>query len=288
MPVRRANSATPRFVAGSGTIVIVADTSGIAAASSADRGSRARMGRELPESEWKVIEHPELRIIGEALWAAVQARRVVVRAHLPPHGLMRGRNAALHSRHVFSGFMRCGLCGGAIAVVSGGYRSPRYGCVRNSKQGAASCSNKLTIRAKVADAALLAGLHAFLREPHTIDALTNLLSGCLNAVITARPRLQALRVAERDVLRRKLSHLINAIEDGAATPALLNTMRTREKELADLDAELDALEEPLADRLAVIPSWVRRQVSDVQKASKNRSSQRLAETLAPRSKQAIQ
>jgi len=72
-----------------------------------------------------------------------------------------------------------------------------------------------------------------------------------------------LRVAERDVLRRKLAHLINAIEHGAATPALLNTMRTREKELAQLDAELDALEEPLAGRLAVIRSWVRNQVSDV-------------------------
>jgi len=135
--------------------------------------------------------------------------------------------------------------------------------VRNSKQGAASCSNKLTIRAKVADAALLSGLQAFLREPHTIDALTSLLSARLNAGITARPRLQALSVAERDVLRRKLAHLINAIEHGAATPALLNTMRTREKELAQLDAELDALEEPLAGRLAVIPSWVRNQVRDV-------------------------
>jgi hypothetical protein len=64
-------------------------------------------------------------------------------------------------------------------------------------------------------------------------------------------------------LRQKLARLITAIEDGASTPALLTAMRTREEELRRLDAELEAIQEPLNDRLAVIPSWVRSQVGDV-------------------------
>ena len=170
---RHADSATARSAAGWSTSVIAAGTSGITAASSAGLA----LERELPVSyrnpNGRLSTTPKLRIIEETLWAAVQARRAAVRAHLPPDGLMRGKNAALHSRHLFSGFMRCGLCGGTIAVVSGGYGSPRYGCLRNSKQGAASCPNRLTIRAKVADAALLAGLEAFLRTAD-IDALTTL------------------------------------------------------------------------------------------------------------------
>ena len=70
-------------------------------------------------------------------------------------------------------------------------------------------------------------------------------------------------MAERETIRRKLEHLVCAIEDGSATPALLDAIRKRERELTRLDAELTTLDEPLRDRLAVIPSWVRSQVDDV-------------------------
>jgi site-specific DNA recombinase len=226
-------------------------------------GTRTKVARPLPQSEWKIHDRPDLRIIDDTTWAAVQSRRAVVKAQAPVTGRLRGRNAVLHSRHLFSGFLRCGICRGAITVVSGGYGSPRYGCQRASKQGAASCRNRLTIRAKVADAALLAGLQAFLVEAQTVDYLTTALSARLNALIDERPRLHQLRLVERETIQRKLAHLIVAIENGAATPAVVTAMRSREQELARIDAELTALDEPLADRLAVIPSWVRRQVEDV-------------------------
>jgi site-specific DNA recombinase len=226
-------------------------------------GTRVKVARALPQSEWRVYEHPELRIIDDATWDAVQARRAVIQGKTAPRGLMRGRIAALHSRHLFSGFLRCGVCSGAITVVSGGYGSPRYGCQRASKQGAASCRNRLTIRAKVADAALLAGLQAYLLKPTTIEYLTAALSSRLNAALDERPKQRAVKLAERDALERKLAHLVRAIEDGAATPALLTAMKSREADLAQLKADLEAMETPLGERLAVIPSWVRGQVTDV-------------------------
>jgi DNA invertase Pin-like site-specific DNA recombinase len=228
-------------------------------------GSRAKVARLLPENEWKVYERPELRIVDETTWQRVQTRLTEVRSRVAPSGLMRGRDAVLHSRHLFSGFMRCGTCGGTVTTVSGGYGTPRYGCQRASKQGAASCANRLTIRAKVADAALLAGLRAFLLEERTIEYVTAALSARLNALIDERPRLKALKVAERETLERKLTHLVQAIEDGAATSALFTAMKTREREIATLEAEIQELDGPLSDRLAVIPSWVRSQVADVAK-----------------------
>jgi len=74
-----------------------------------------------------------LRIVSDDLWNAVVSKA----ARQAGRGLMRGKNAALHSRHLFSGFMRCGSCGGAITVVSGGYGQPRYGCLRRSKNAPA-------------------------------------------------------------------------------------------------------------------------------------------------------
>ena len=113
---------------------------------------------------------PELRIVSDELWAAVQRRlRVVSEAsRQATRTLMRGRSAALHSRHLFSGLLRCGICGGAVTIVTGGYGMPRYGCIRHAKNGRLHCTNRLTIRANVADTALLTGLQAEMLHPDTV------------------------------------------------------------------------------------------------------------------------
>jgi len=50
---------------------------------------------------------------------------------------------------------------------------------------------------------------------------------------------------------------------GPQAPPSSTPFGKRELELARLDLELTTLDEPLRDRLAVIPSWVRSQVDDV-------------------------
>ena len=129
------------------------------------------------------------------------------------------------------------------------------GCQRAHKQGAAACGNRLTIRAKIADTALLAELQLYLSRPDTISYLADAMSTRLNALIHERPRLRALKVAERDTLRQKLAHLITAIQEGGGSAGLVSAMRTRGAELTRLEADLAELAEPIADRLAVIPSW---------------------------------
>ena len=66
--------------------------------------------------------------------------------------------------------------------MSGGVGSPRYGRQRHSKQGDTVCANRLTVRAKVADPMLLAGLQRFLLEPQTIAYLTDALTARLNGL----------------------------------------------------------------------------------------------------------
>ena len=221
--------------------------------------------RDLPRDQWHIQERPDLRIVSEDQWSRVQARLAEVRqAYGLKTGatLVRGKNAALYSRHLFSGFLRCGLCNGAMTVVSGGAGSPRYGCLRSWKNGTDVCSNRLTIRAKVADPALLAGLRAELLRPETVQYVTVALAAEFNRVIDQRPKLRARAETALREARRRLQNLVEAVEGGAGAPSLLEAMHRREEEVRRLRGELDALSEPLEQKLAVMPTWVRQQLED--------------------------
>jgi hypothetical protein len=113
--------------------------------------------------------------------------------------------------------------------VSGGKSAPRYGCGRSWKNGTDVCCNRLTVRAKVADPALLAGLRAELLRPETVQYVTNALAAGLNQAIDQRP---ALRERAEDDLRdaqRRLVNLVEAIEGGAGASSLIEPMRRRER-----------------------------------------------------------
>jgi site-specific DNA recombinase len=227
-------------------------------------GTRQLVAKSVPRAEWRTADRPDLRIISDETWTAVQARIALVgkAARQAGRGLMRGKNAALHSRHLFSGFMRCGTCGSAITVVTGGYGSPRYGCLRRAKNGPTVCDNHLTIRAKIADAAMLAGLQAELLRPETVSYISERLATALNDLTDARPRKRDELERARTGAAQKLKNLVGAVEAGAGTPTVYQAIAEREAEIRALQVNLDALSEPLRERLAVVPTWVRQQLQD--------------------------
>jgi site-specific DNA recombinase len=229
-------------------------------------GTNRQVCRPLPRSQWQTLDRPDLRIVSDDLWQRVQARITEIAGAVetqPGRTLMRGRNAALHSRHLFSGLMRCAVCGGGITTVTSGHGSPRYGCYHSWRNGVSGCSNRLTVRAKVADQVLVAGVRAELLRPDMLQYVTSELTAALNRVIDARPTVRADLEAQRSAVQGRLQNLVEAIEAGHAAPALLQAISAREAELGRLDAQLADLDEPLRDKLAVIPGWVRQQLEDV-------------------------
>jgi hypothetical protein len=89
--------------------------------------------QERPESEWITTSAPALRIITDAEWHAAHGRLANVRAQLKatgtPLGNRRGRD--IESAYLLSGFARCTICGGGLAVLGGSRSSARrhvYGC----------------------------------------------------------------------------------------------------------------------------------------------------------------
>ena len=227
-------------------------------------GSRYKVAHAVPRSEWRILDRPELRIVSPELWERVQARREEMRGILPKAGrtLMRGRNAAMFSKNLFSGFMRCAICDGAVTAVNAGHGSPRYGCGRSWRNGPSACSNRLTIRAKVADALLLDELKRELLQPATVKYAADAVAAALNRLIDDRPARQEATRALREDVAQRLQRLVAAIESGVSAATIATAINERQAELARLDAELDALKEPLQQRLAVIPAWVAQQLQD--------------------------
>jgi site-specific DNA recombinase len=85
-------------------------------------GTGRRIMRENPRSEWRVEDRPDLRIISDELWEkAQQTRAQVPEAVAPKRNLARGKDARFHSPHLFTGFAKCHLCGGAMSSVSGAF-----------------------------------------------------------------------------------------------------------------------------------------------------------------------
>jgi DNA invertase Pin-like site-specific DNA recombinase len=229
-------------------------------------GTSQHVTKTQPRDSWRVQERPELRVVSDVLWSRVRARRAAVRATLQPQsrdGLMRGRNAALHSRHLFSGFMRCGQCDGPIVVVTGGYGSPRYGCLKSWHHGRPHCANRVTTRAKIVDAHLLAALKRELLAPGTVQYVTDTLSRAINARIANRPQLLADAQRERQDTKERLQRLVDAIENGVPASSVAGAISERQGAIERLDGTIAALSEPLHQRLAVMPTWVSQQLEDL-------------------------
>ena len=200
-----------------------------------------KIERRRPREEWKVIDRPELRIVPDELWARAQATRKAIREAVAPKGnLARGRSARHHSRHLFSGFAKCALCGGAMSSVSGGKGSPRFGCRRSWQEGTSACPNRLTIRIKVAEPQILAKLQGDLIQPKTVAYIAQAVEERARTVLAAGSKDSTATRTLLDQEKRKLQNLVAALEGGAAAPlSVLKAIADRERTISQLERELD-------------------------------------------------
>lgn len=105
--------------------------------------TRLRVRKERPRSEWIEHHHPELAIVDPGTWAAVERR-------LQRQGRASG-SAGRPPRHLLSGILRCGECGGPMVVID----RYRYGCATAKDRG--TCPG-IRVARKLADDALLASV----------------------------------------------------------------------------------------------------------------------------------
>lgn len=196
-------------------------------------GRRRRV--ETPESEWVITEHPELRIVSDELWAATRAKLKECRARSAE---IRARNShavapGRRQRHLLSGLLRCGGCGGAMVMVN----HERYACSVNKNRGPAVCAWRATFAKSVLEPRILAALKAELLSEEAFRLFE------ADARRLLKESVPDLAAAKRrvDEAERRRDNIMAAIAAGILTPTTKAGLLQAEGDVAAAAAELDRL-----------------------------------------------
>jgi site-specific DNA recombinase len=229
-----------------------------------DPGTGRRVQRVRPRSEWTIVDAPHLRIVADDIWIAVKNRLQAIQATFSS-----GEGAGLCSRsytarYLFSGFMKCGLCGSNIVLISGrgGVGWAKYGCPLHQSRGV--CSNAVVMRRDKLEAELISGLkREVIREDLAAFALEEFKRQLLARLNDTRSHLGAIRT-KREKLKTEIANLARVIADGHQSTALLQELGKRERELESISDELLAADgQGLDARFQEIETFVRNRLRDI-------------------------
>ena len=223
-----------------------------------------RVQRERPKSEWVTLQAPHLQIVSAELWGAVERRLAMVKASFAA-GTSPGLCCrSLSAQYLLSGFLKCGVCGAKMVVVSGRGQSgrARYGCPMKHARGI--CTNHLHLRQDTIEREVIGGLQSrVLREDVAAYALAEFKRQLKAKLEGARSQLGTLR-QEREKLKGEISNLAAVIAQGRQSPALLSELEKRERRVAEISDEIfSSTSNSLDAKLQDIERFVMRRLSDI-------------------------
>jgi site-specific DNA recombinase len=219
--------------------------------------SGARVVRVRPVSEWVRHQMPELRIVADALWHRMEARRrrAAVRGAAVSAGIRASASTGRGPKFAFSGLLKCEQCGSSMVIVggSGPYRS--YGCAGYSH--GRTCTNAATAKLIATENKLAAAIKDDLLTPALLADLESRVAKKLAAPVPKAAHGQ--RIAD---LRGQVNNLTDAIATGAlrASPALGARLADAEAELARLEVEAARPKAKVIDFPAKLTATVRKAV----------------------------
>lgn len=187
-----------------------------------------RRPRVQTAEKWEVAEVPELRIISDDMWQAVEARRRAVKRQ--PMALRR------RPKHLLSGLIHCGVCGSPYTIKYQDYLR----C--NGRHDRGTCTNARTARLTDIESRTLGSLKAFLVDPAARAA-------AIREYHEELARLEKAQSGRADRLAQRLGsidfqmrQIIEAIKAGAAPKALILDTNRLQAERDAIEAEIDALQ----------------------------------------------
>ena len=198
-----------------------------------DPDTGRRVSRMNAESEWTRTDVPSLRIVSDDLWQRAKARQAAARLVVREGGNARH---AHRPQYLFSGLVRCGLCGSSYTV----YSTHRLACTGNRERGI--CANRLAIRREDVEQRVLAALQT---RFFTDDAFQVFCQEFRSAVNEARMEARANTSAaerEREKLDKEIEHIVQDIMDGLSSVTLRQRLLKLEARKAELAAEAVAVQ----------------------------------------------
>lgn len=190
-----------------------------------------RLPRMKPREEWKRTPVPHLAIIGDDVWAQVQARLDKASANAATHVQRRP--------HLFSGLFKCGCCGSSYTV----YNGDRLSCAGFREKGPAFCSNKRLVNRPEIEQRVLAGFQDRLLSPEAVSAYVRLYHEAWQRQV-AQDRSARLPLQKRHAeLSRQIDRIIDAVCAGTATGAMTQRLQGIENERDALAAQLAEMDD---------------------------------------------
>lgn len=213
-----------------------------------DTKRRERIAR--PQSEWQIVERPDLRIVDAGAWDAVRARMAT------PLRAGGRRGPGRDPTTLFGGLLRCGHCGGAMVAVS----ATNYGCAAAKDRGAAVCRG-VQVRRREVDEALIAHLREAILAPDALASLDREAKRLLAAVNGEAARTAGETRRQEAEIRAEVGRLTEAIAAVGISAALADRLRQAETRLdgvkrARTRANIETLPSAIAGRVRAVAQGI--------------------------------
>jgi hypothetical protein len=178
------------------------------------------------------LDRPDLALVSDELWHAVQAR-------FEPRRLAPGTTR--HKVYLLSGLLRCGVCCGNMTCVGGEVR--RYGCTAAHKRGRTACRNRATVPIRDLEHAVLG--EAKVRLKDRLPEIREMFAEELRAYTASAPNNRRGLEQQAAEAEKQVRNLINAIANGGPASLLAKLQET--------EARRDRLKAELASTATVTP-----------------------------------
>jgi site-specific DNA recombinase len=233
-------------------------------------GTNKRVSRLRSEAEWtQPLEVPELRIIDDDLWSRVQSRL----AKLGETYNYKGRPGLAHrastSPNLLTGFLKCGVCGHNLTVVTGRSEDGhgRYGCPINFKRGA--CSNGVKQRASEIETHLFSELQEAVLRPESINyALKEFEFQLQSSLAGLEDKIGRMRKRAEE-LKKEIEFGVEELFSLKHNPILMGAIHRRQEEFDEITRQLLGAEpDSISTEIGRIRQFVTGQLGDIRQLLK--------------------
>ena len=194
-----------------------------------DSEKRERRYRLREHSEWIEVAVPDLRIVDDAQWSAVQTQ--IEQRSRPSKDVPIARQN--RRKHLLSGLIRCSCCGSGYTISGKDY----YRCAGQKERG--TCSNTVSVRKGPLETATLSILqHQLLTEDHARLFAEEFQRELARLTSTSARQDQSI-IDHLAVVTREIDTLAANMLAAVASPALLKLLGDREAEKARLEGQLN-------------------------------------------------
>ena len=198
------------------------------------RRSRANAGDAV-----QTVDVPALRIVSDELWDACKRRQAAL--DRVKHPQEEGDQPAPYwskqrPRYLFSGLLRCGVCGGGFSKIS----QAHFGCSTARNKGPTACTNCLAIRRDTLESTVMEGLAHRLMDPDLFKVFVTEFTAAWNREQAAAAGDQAAKAAELDRVHRQIDRLVDALANGTPPAAVNARLGELERRRLGLEQEVAA------------------------------------------------